>query len=118
MKKLLLLAALLTAFLSKSTQAQTTLTAPTCGSTDVQNTLNLVAADLTTVIIPAGTCTWTSQVIYNQVYSTTIQGGGSVSGTTSDGLNNPLNYTDVTTILDDYNHSGSPNQTLVLNLAY
>jgi hypothetical protein len=58
-----------------------TITAATCSSTDVQTALNKVAADGTIVNIPAGTCTWTNSIAYNQVYSTTIQGQTTCSGT-------------------------------------
>ncbi len=57
-----------------------TINAATCSSTDLQTALNKVAADGTTVSIPAGTCTWTAQVTYNQVYSTTIQGQTTCTG--------------------------------------
>lgn len=58
-----------------------TINAATCSSTDVQNALNSVKADGTVVNIPSGTCTWTSTVSYNQVYSTTVQGQTTCTGT-------------------------------------
>lgn len=61
-------------------QAQT-INAATCSSTDVQNALNSVSSDGTMVGVPAGNCTWTTTVTYNQIYSTTIQGQTACSGT-------------------------------------
>lgn len=51
-----------------------TVNAASCNASDVQAALNKVAADGTVVNIPAGTCTWTTAVTYNQVYSTIIRG--------------------------------------------
>jgi hypothetical protein len=98
-------------------RAQTTLTSPSCGSTDVQNTLNSVSADLTTVVLPScpSGAIWATHVIYNQVYSTIIQGAGGVTG--SDSLGNPTGCNAQTVILDDVTHTGSNPQTLVLNTA-
>ena len=53
----------------------TTRTAATCNSTDVQNAINASAAG-DTVIIPAGTCTWTAGVTVSGK-AITILGGGS-----------------------------------------
>jgi hypothetical protein len=95
--KLLLLALLVYAFSGAGTQAQT-INAASCSSTDVQAALNSVAADGTVVNIPAGTCTWTTAVSYNQVYSTTIQGQTVVTGTCAPG--GSCTATDNTTISD------------------
>jgi hypothetical protein len=76
-----------------------TITAATCSSTDVQTALNKVAADGTIVDIPAGTCTWTSSVTYNQVYSTTIQGQTTCTGTPASSC------ADNTVIIDNFNRS-------------
>src|SRR5215470_13679548 len=57
-----------------TTKAQTTINAATCSNTDVQTALSKVAADGTVVNVPAGSCAWTAQVVYKQVFSTTIQG--------------------------------------------
>ncbi len=103
--------------LAPALRAQTTLSAASCSSSDVQSKLNSVSADLTTVIIPScpSGVMWTSSVTYNQVYSTTIQGVGGVTG--SDSLGNPTGCNAQTVILDDVTHSGSPPQTLILNTA-
>jgi hypothetical protein len=55
--------------------------AASCSSAAVQTALNSVAADGTTVVIPSGTCTWTSQVKYAAIFSTTIQGQTTCTGT-------------------------------------
>lgn len=84
-----------------STNAQTTINAASCSSTDVQTALNSVAADNTTVILPVCTSAqnvqWTATVTYNQVFSTVIQGQGTTS--TPDSLGNPTVYNDQTVIL-------------------
>src|ERR1700752_2744442 len=54
-----------------------TINAASCNESDVATALNSVAADNTTVNIPAGTCPWSTGYTYNQVYSTTILGAGS-----------------------------------------
>lgn len=93
--KWLLLILLLTA-LSRA-EAQT-INAASCSSTDVQNALNSITADGTTVNIPAGNCTWTTEVTYNQVYSTTIQGQSTTAGTCAPG--GTCSATDNTVITD------------------
>jgi len=100
-----------------STKAQTTINAASCSSTDVQNALNSVAADNTTVVLPVCTSSqnvqWTTTVTYNQVYSTVIQGQGTT--TTPDSLGNPTAYNDQTVIFDMV--SNSSNATFVINTA-
>ncbi len=63
-----------------SAEAQV-INAKSCSNTDVQNALNSVAIDGSTVVVPAGSCTWTSAVTYNQSFSTTIQGQSTVTWT-------------------------------------
>ena len=82
--KSLLFMIFLGALLAVPGNAQT-INAASCNSTDVQAALNSVAADGTTVKIPAGTCTWTGSVTYNQKYSTTIQGASTINGTCAPG---------------------------------
>src|SRR5271156_3010348 len=72
MQKLMLLA-LLTGVFGPIASGQT-INAASCNASDVQAALNSVTADGTTVNIPAGSCTWTSTVTYNQAFSTVIQG--------------------------------------------
>jgi len=85
--------ALLLCLLPHGAHAQT-INAATCNSTDVQSALNSVKADGTTVIVPAGSCTWSGVVTYNQAFSTTIQGQ---STCTNAGTAN-VSCSDITTI--------------------
>jgi hypothetical protein len=55
-----------------SPNTQTTRTAASCNSSDVQATIN-TSADGDTVIIPAGTCTWTSTVVLTSRINVTGQ---------------------------------------------
>ena len=105
---------LLTNLFSPNGQAQS-INAATCNSSDVQTALNSVAADGTTVNIPAGTCTWTTRVTYTQVYSTTIIGQSQTTG--SDSLGNPTGYTAGTVIQDNVNNSSSTGQAFYVNVA-
>jgi hypothetical protein len=75
------------------THAQT-INAATCNNTDVQAALNSVTADGAVVNVPAGTCTWSAPVNYTQVFSTTIQGQSTCTGT---GTLSPV-CTDSTTV--------------------
>src|ERR1700757_415087 len=81
-----------------------TINAASCNESDVSTALHSVVADGTTVNIPAGTCTWTMGLTYNQVYTTNIIGAGSLT-TTGGG--------DATVIVDNYTTNAS---LLVLNL--
>ena len=85
-----------------------TVTAASCSAADVQKALNAVAADGTTVNIPAGNCSWTTTVTYNQVFSTTILGAGSQS---------VIGGGDATVIVDNVSHTPTDNPTLVINTA-
>jgi hypothetical protein len=71
-----------------ATAPASTITAASCNASDVQGALNSVAADGTTVVIPAGSCTWSSGVTYNQTYSTTIQGQTICTGSGDPAYNN------------------------------
>ena len=98
-----------------STKAQTTINAASCSSTAVQTALNSVKADGTIVNIPAGSCNWTAQVTYNQVYSTTIQGQTTITGNAGQGTpTGPYTMSDQTVITDNFGHGAA---TLVLNSA-
>jgi len=85
---------LLIAIFSIGVEAQT-INAVSCNTNDVQKALNSVSADGTTVVIPAGNCTWSSSVVYKQVYSTTIQGQTSCAGTPASSCidNTVINWT-------------------------
>jgi hypothetical protein len=91
----------------------TSCTALSAGSTDVQNALNSINLDNTTLTIPNQTVQWTATVTYNQSFSTTIVGGGNTTG--SDSLGNPTGYNDQTVIQDLV--SNSNNQTFTINTA-
>jgi hypothetical protein len=102
--KSVLFAALFSVLLfGKTAQAQT-INAATCNSSDVQAALNKIAVDGTTVTIPAGNCTWSTPVTYNQTKSFTLQGAGAISGT---GSMSSIGGTgsDLTVIQDNVNHS-------------
>jgi hypothetical protein len=103
--------------LPRSMEAQTTINAASCSSTDVQTALNSVAADNTTVILPdctsAQNVQWTTTVTYNQLYSTVVQGQGTT--TTPDSLGNPTAYNDQTLIFDLVSNSSNP--AFVINTA-
>src|SRR5579875_1965902 len=94
---------LLCAFFGARLHAQT-INAASCNSGDVQSALNSVASDGTIVNIPAGNCTWKTQVIFNQVYSTVIQGRSTTSGTCAPG--GTCTATDSTIINDEVAGTG------------
>jgi hypothetical protein len=103
-KKWLPVLMLLTAFSAAEAQ---TINAASCNASDVQSALNSVAADGTTVVIPSGTCLWSSGVVYNQTYSTVVQGQSTTTGTCAPG--GSCSATDSTIIQDNINHnSGDP----------
>src|SRR5580704_14362812 len=80
----LLFAFFLNLAFGKATSAQTIVSA-SCGSPDVQAALNSVTTDGAIVIIPSGTCNWTTTVTYNQAHSTTIIGHSGIAGTCAPG---------------------------------
>ncbi len=87
MTKWLVLAILLSTLCSAKAHAQIApiINAVSCASSAVQTALNSVVADGTTVVIPAGSCTWTSTVNYVAKFSLTIQGQTTVTGTCGPG---------------------------------
>jgi hypothetical protein len=101
--------------------ANSTITANSCSQVDVVTALGSVSTDYTTVLIPAGTCTWgataafssgnasvsaTGAVSYRPTFHVVIQGFGNPTGATTDGLNNPTGYNDQTIIQDNVNGTG------------
>lgn len=90
---------ILAAMFGVSTRAQT-INAASCSATDVQNALNNIGADGTTVVIPSGTCVWTNEVTYAQKYSFTLQGAGAVYGTGSQSSISGMG-SDLTTLVDN-----------------
>lgn len=115
MQKLMLLA-LLTGVFGPIASGQT-INAASCNASDVQAALNSVTADGTTVNIPAGSCTWTSTVTYNQAFSTVIQGQTVVTFTGTPGTSGysatATDNTKINTTIAD--QTGNP--TLVINTA-
>jgi hypothetical protein len=102
------LALLLGVLIGAAAKAQT-INAASCNASDVQNAFNAVTASTTTVNIPAGTCTWTTQVsltVPAGSTSLTIQGQTSCTGSGAPSSNN-LSCTDNTIILDSYANSNA-----------
>jgi hypothetical protein len=91
-----------------------TISAASCNATDVQNALNGVAADGTTVVIPSGNCIWTTSVTYKQLYTTIIQGQTACDG--SPGVATTA-CTDNTIITDNITRSGFDPAALQINTA-
>jgi hypothetical protein len=91
--------------------AAQTIRAASCNAGDVQAALSTVSIDGATVVIPAGNCTWTTTVTYNQVYSTTIQGQTTCVGTPASSC------TDATVLTDNINRSGYDPGMLEINTA-
>jgi hypothetical protein len=83
-----------------------TVTAASCNQSDVSKALSSATAGGTTVIIPAGTCTWSSTLSYTQVGNLIIQGSGNQS---------TLGGGDQTIIVDNVSKTGSPNQSLSIH---
>lgn len=80
MTKLTLLFGILSSALFGTALHGQTITAASCSASDIQRALTSVSADDTTVVIPPGTCTWSTTVTYNQVYTTSIQGQTTCTG--------------------------------------
>lgn len=78
-----------------------TINAATCSSSDVQAALNKVSQDGATVVIPSGSCGWSTSVSYNGAFSVTIRGQSSIGTTNAQG--NPATFNDTTQILDNHN---------------
>lgn len=95
--RIVLSALLIGAFVITSTHAATR-TAATCKASDVQTAVNSASAG-DTVVIPAGTCTWTTQVSWAAPSNVILQGQTTCIG------NTPLSCTDNTVIIDNLNRS-------------
>ena len=85
------------------------ITANSCSAADVQAALNEASAG-DTVVIPAGTCTWTSPVSWAVPGAsglvTTLQGQTTCTGSGDPALNS-LSCVDKTIILDNLNRNGA-----------
>lgn len=102
--KWLLFTFLWSALFSAPGQAQT-VNAASCNSGDVQNALNSVTADGTTVNIPAGSCTWSTTVSYTGSDSIVLAGAGS---------QNTLGGGDVTVITDNTGNANAASLSLTV----
>src|SRR5690349_18754880 len=78
--KWVLAAPLLIALFVPKAHAQV-INATSCSSSAVQAALNSVAADGTTVLIPAGSCTWATQVSYTATHAMVLAGQTTCTGT-------------------------------------
>ncbi len=87
-----------------------TITAASCKASDVQAAFNSVSSSTTTVNIPAGTCTWTTQVtltVPSGNTTLTVQ-GQTTTGITCNGSGACTgSATDSTVIVDDYASNNS-----------
>jgi hypothetical protein len=81
-----------------SAEAAPVVNAASCEQAAVQTALNAIAADGTTVQVPAGNCTWTGPVDLSTKFSFVLQGKSTV--TASDAHGNPSAFMDATTITD------------------
>jgi hypothetical protein len=81
-----------------------TITAASCTASDVQAALNQASAG-DTVLIPAGTCHWTSGIVWTAPANATVRGAGSLT---------TLGGGDATIIIDD-SASGSPLLSIIAN---
>jgi hypothetical protein len=109
--KVVLSALLFSALLSTTTLAATH-TAATCNVSDVQTAINAaVAGD--TVVIPAGTCSWTTGITWSAPANVVLQGQTTVTGTCAPG--GTCTVADNTTITDNIsrNSSCSPDPALL-----
>lgn len=106
--KLLILASILVV-LCRPAHAQI-INAASCSASDVSKALSSVNQATATVVIPAGTCQWTTNLTYaapSAVTSLTIQGQTTCTGS-GDPAQNNLACTDATIIQDnDTTHSNS-----------
>jgi hypothetical protein len=84
-----------------ATVVENAVIAASCSSTHVQAALN-AATEGDTVLIPAGTCNWSTQVSWTAPANVTVRGAGSLT---------TLGGGDATVIVDDY-ASGNPLLTI------
>lgn len=100
-------ALLLSALFVASAPAQT-ITAASCNASDVQKAFNSVSASTTTINIPAGTCSWTTQV------TLTVPSGSTTLSILGAGSLSTIGGGDQTVIIDSYANS---NPILVITTA-
>jgi len=92
-----------------------TISAASCSEADVQRALSS-AGPGDTVMVPAGTCTWTTPLYYTAPANLTIQGQTVCTGSGNPSQNN-LACTDMTVIVDGLNRSSSDQGMLNLGTA-
>jgi hypothetical protein len=92
-----------------------TVNAASCSESAVSSALNSVAANGTTVVVPAGTCTWTTGLNLTTGYTFTLQGQSSIASTNAQG--NPATFTDSTLIIDGQSGAGGNNPLISINLS-
>jgi hypothetical protein len=101
---------LLIATCGRTARAQT-INAASCNASDIQNALASVNQATATVVIPSGTCAWTSSISYtvpSSVTNLTIQGQTAVTCTGNAGTSGySCSATDNTIIEDDSTSSSS-----------
>lgn len=102
--KFLVLAFISCALLGTSARAQT-INAATCAESDVQSALNKATSG-SIVVIPAGTCIWTTAIYFNAPPNFTLQGQTVCTGSGAPSVNN-LSCTDNTVIVDGIPRGGS-----------
>jgi hypothetical protein len=89
-----------------------TINAASCNASDVQHALSSASSATTTVVIPAGTCTWTSGVSYSvpaSVTNLTIQGQTQVNCTGTAGTSSyACTAIDNTVLVDSLSSSNQP----------
>jgi hypothetical protein len=94
---------------STAAHAQT-INAASCNLSDVQSALSSVNQATATVVIPAGTCSWSSALSYavpSSVTSLTIQGQTTVNCTGTAGTSSyACTSTDTTVLVDSYSSAG------------
>jgi len=95
----------------------TSCAAASCNASDVQNALNSINTDGTTLTIPSCSAgvNWSSSVTYNQTNSTIIIGASGPTGYNAQG--SPTGFTDQTVILDNVNHASGDPATFQINAA-
>jgi len=91
-----------------------TINASSCSASAVQTALNEISANGTTVVVPSGTCTWTSTLDFSTSYSFTLQGQSSIATTNAQG--NPASFTDSTLIIDGQSGTGGNNPIISISL--
>jgi hypothetical protein len=94
------------AAMAASGAAAQTINAASCSQSDVQSALSKASSG-STVVIPSGTCTWTSPLSYTAPANLTIQGQTTCTGSGSPAAGDNLACTDKTVIVDGMSYTTS-----------